>query len=513
MADIDFELRLKNEVSAAAKQAGVDVRQFQYEVIKAQESLYLLTLAQGKESRAARESKEAHDDMFGDVFKAEVLKDGVEDLAGKVFDLGKEFVDATFEAADFGYKTDVALTAMTGSAEAAEDIVKHARAFASGAGEDIEKVISLYQQLGATGLKGDELTKAATAAKDFSIASGKSEESIDNLFSQIAGEGGLGPRAASQLRQFPQLLSEMFKDFGIKGKGQEGIEELQHKFKSLGLHGAEGVGLLEREIVRVAHEKEIGDVAEKYGESFQGSFQKIKNDWNENLEDMTKDPAFADLRKEFKQIADYFDPKNVGGAEMRKELEELIKPVLDGAKYFAEHPKALKDFFDDAVESAKILANIVGFILKPIEAIGHLALSYDKLLNQGQENADAQHAHDQGQQQQAWAQQLVAQGLSPADAADAVKAAGTPTIPAKADGGDVQSTGLVTVHEGERIVPASVTSGVGGGAGGHTFNFNLSLPMGSGEMDEQALAARLQEMVPGAIINALEQMNQMRGGQ
>ena len=507
---LDWELRLKNEVSASAKQAGVDMKTFTSEVIKAQESLYLLTLAQKKEAAAAHETKEEHDSMFGDIFKAETLKDGIEELGRKVEELGLEFIKSAIEAVDFDYKATVALTHLTGSAEQAEDIISRARAFANGVGEDLDKVTTTFQRLAATGLNGDQLTAAAAAAKDLAGVTGRSFDQTSELFEMIGSDRGLGGKAVRQLSQFPGLLQELEKHFGVLGHSNP-LKELTKQLDEAPIKGAAGLNLLENMILKVAHEKQLGKVGVELGNSFEGGLTKISNDWKTIFGDLSKDPSFETMRQSLAKIADYFDPANESGRLFEKELLSVTKPFLNIVDNIARDPSGLKDFFLDAVEAAKVLAKTVDVLTTPLQEIFELVHAK----RHEQESAlQANMLH----QQVLDAKALVAQGLSPAEASDAVKQENPdyrpPSLPAKADGGTVQSTGLVTVHEGEEIVPAGVTAGGGGGggAGGHTFNFNISVDSGGHAIDEQAIAEKLQQMLPNELISVFEQMAQQRGG-
>lgn len=510
---LEWEIRLRNEVSAAAKTAAVDMSTFQREVLKAQETLILLATNEKAEAAAARESKDAHEGFFGDMLSAELVSHGIESVTEKVTELGMEFLKSTAEAADFEYKATVALTHLTGSGEVAENILQHARAFAQGVGEDLDKVTMTFEHLAATGLRGDNLTAAAAGAKDLASITGRSFDQTSQLFELIGSDRGLGGRAVRQLAQFPPLLNELERHFGFIPGTAKSFEQLSKHLTEAPVKGAAGLHLLEEEIMKIAHEKELGQVGVEFGNSFEGGIQKIKNDWKMVLGDLSKEPAFEDVRKELAKIGDYFSPAKEGGKELKAILHDTMKPILDGIEYVAAHPKVLTDFFHDATEAAKILAETLNIVTKPLQAIGHLALSFHELLDQGDKNAESQHAATQAHQQVEWANQLIAQGLTPAQAEEAVKASSSP-IPAKADGGTVQSTGLVTVHEGEEIVPAGVTAGGGGvSGGGHTFNFAVHVEGGGHGVDEQLLVAKMNETLPTALMNALEQMNQMRGGQ
>ena len=513
---LEWELRLRNEVSAAAKQAGLDMRAFMFEVNKAQESIYLLTLAQGKEAKAAGEAKEAHGGLFGDIFKAEILKDGVEELSEKVFDLGKEFVEATIEAADFGYKAEVALKHLTGSAEVTEDVMARARAFANGVGVDVDKATDSFSKLAATGLRGDQLTAAADAAKDLGDANRVSFDQTAALFEMIGSDAGLSGRAVRQLKQFPGLLAEMERHFGFVPGTDKSFQQLTKHLDEAPVKGAEGFALLESEIMKVYHEGAVGNIAVETGLSFEGAFTKIKNDWKEALEDVSKSKEFDELRQDGDALSKFFSPNEAGGRELKKLAEEALGPIVEGAKYLEAHPDALQKFFSEALKDAQalekvasVLFSIVTFPFKAGEGIG---AAISDISNHGRK-ADADDVHQRMLAEFANNPEAQANLLKPNGARDYGAAPALAPIPSFDDGGDVATTGMAMVHQGERVGPAEKIPASGGG-GGHTFHFHVAVEGGGGhDIDEQVLAAKMQEVLPGALINALEQMNQQRGGQ
>ncbi len=112
--------------------------------------------------------------------------------------------------------------------------------------------------------------------------------------------------------------------------------------------------------------------------------------------------------------------------------------------------------------------------------------------------------------------------LSPAEAREQAEALAIPTpsphvlpkldpIPGAAEGTSVSSPTLMWVGEGgerEHVIPESK---MGGGGGAPTVNISVHVD-GGGSMTEQDLAAKLAELVPTALMNAFEEMNQQKGG-
>lgn len=506
---MEWELRLRNEVSAAARQAGLDLREFSNAVRDAQLRLNELTGAEQRESAEAKNGKEAHESFFGDMFQADVLADKFNELTDRVAEMGVELLKSAAEATDFDYKATVALTHLTGSAEQAEDIIKHARAFANGVGEDVDKVVTSYQHLAAVGLRGDQLTAAAAGAKDLASVTGRSFEQTESLFELIGSDRGLGGRAVRQLAQFPPLLNELERHFGFVPGTAKSFEELTKRLTDAPIKGAAGLSTLEAMILKISHEKSLGQVGVEMGQTFEGAFTKIRNDWKESLGDMANDPAIVQLRTDFNEFADFFSPANAGGQMLHETLKALGAAADEAIREFKDNPDVIKGIF----ESAKAVAEGFVWTLEKIVALIKETQSagafWGTLAGGGSledaKLARAQAAHgDETPEERDLARQVDSAGFS-----------GLPALaplPSKADGGTVQSTGLVTVHKGEEIVPAGVTAGGGGSGGGHTFNFHISVDSGGHPVSEQAIAEKIQQLLPNELTNVFEQMAQQRGG-
>jgi hypothetical protein len=533
MAGIDWELRLVNEVSAAAKQMNIDMRSLSETLKQVQAGLKNVEGAEHKETGAAKEAKEGHKSFFGDMLSAELVADGIEMVAEKVADLGLEFVKSTIEATDFEYKTSVALTHMTGSAEQAKEIMEQARAFANGVGEDVDKVTETFERFAATGLRGDALTAATAAAKDLAAVSGQSFDATSELFEMIGSDRGLGGRAVMQLTRFPGLLKELEKHFGVLNS-KNPVAKLTKDLDAVPLKGAEGLKLLENMVLKTAHEGALGDVGVELGNSIEGGIVKIKNDWKEMLGDLATNPAFEDLRRVISEIGNYFDPATESGKRAEKAFADAIEPILQGVDEILAHPDAIKDFFSSSIDDIKVVGEVAKDLVEAVKSLSVFAHPFaqskkSKFEQQAEydeeETAKAERLHKSLGIPVAFSDWL--SGNQHSNEGLGVDASAIPSneglgvdasaIPSKADGGTVTSTGLVTVHEGEEIVPAGVSQGGGSSTsisnGGNEFHFHVSVPGGGGEhLDEQLLATKLAELAPSAIMSALEQMNQMRGG-
>lgn len=534
---IDWEMRLINEVSSAAKQMNLDMRNLGQTIRDAQSALEGLTKTEHKEAEASKESKKEHESFFGDMVKAEFWEERIEGGIDLLKELGKEFIENAEEAVDFDYKATVALTHMTGSAEQAEDILKSARAFANGVGEDFDKVAVTFQKLAATGLRGDQLTAAAAAAKDLSVVSGTSFDQVSQLFEMVGSDKGLGGRAARQLAQFPALLNDLEKHFGFVPGTAKSFEQLTKHLEQAPVKGADGLKLLENMVLDVAHETQLGDVGVEIGESFSGAAQRFKNDWKEALGSISDDPAMGSIRSDLATIADYFDPANAGGKELAQTMKGLGEPVADILKTFKDNRGVIADALSSGMEAVKFIIEGVGLVVKgligDIKAI-QMAGAYLGALwetksfsKAGQEVKEAEDERTLKEHREQRAEEL--RGMSPAERKEQAELEKVPAarelpalapLPSMDSGGTVDRTGMVTVHAGERIVPADVTHGDTSNSsstsmGGHTFHFEVHVAAG-GEghsLDEQLLVAKLNELTPGAIMSALEQMNQMRGGE
>lgn len=533
MPNTDWEIRLVNEVSSAAKQAGVDLRSLALTVRDVKEQLEHLTVTEKKEAGTSREAKKEHENFFGDMVKAQFWVDGIEEGIRLLGDLAEEFIKSAEEAVDFDYKATVALTHMIGSAEQAEEILRSARAFANGVGEDFDKVAVTFQKLAATGLRGDQLTAAAAAAHDLAVVSGQSFDSVSQLFEMIGSDRGLTGLAVKQLSQYPQLLQQLEKQYGVFGHSNA-VREFSKILEDAPLKGAAGLNMLENMVMKAAHENQLGNVSVEIGESFSGSATRIQNEWKEALGSIASDPAVKTIREDFSSIADFFDPANAGGKELTQTMKGLADPVADLFKFFKDNRGTIADALSSGLELVKFVLEGVEFLVKGIigdvkilqvasQYLGALweTKSFKKAGEEVKDYDDEQHVK---QNREDYAEER--RRMSPAERAEQDEMEKVPAahelpplapLPSMDSGGTVDRTGMVTVHEGETIVPAGVTHGDTSNsttAGGHTFHFEVHVQAGEAhQLDEQMLVAKLNELTPGAIMNALEQMNQMKGGQ
>jgi hypothetical protein len=479
------------------------------------------------EAKAAHASKEEHSDFFGKMFEAEVLSHMFERLTEAVKDYAEELIKSAAEASDMDFATKTALTHLTGSVEVAEDVMEHARAFANGTAEDIDKVYQIFQRLAATGLRGNQLTAAADAAKDLSAVTGRSFDQTAELFELIGSDRGLGGRAVRQMAQFPGLLNELEKHFGFVPGTAKSFEELSKQLTEAPIKGAQGLALLEDMIAKVAHEDQLGDVGVKMSETFEGSLTKMRNDFKEILGGLSEEPLFETMRKDFAQLADYFDPANEGGKALAETLRSIEKPIAEVIGLLASNPDVIAGVFQAAVLPAKLLALEFEGLFVVIKEIEHAAAYLGALF----ETHSFKKAHDivyeaeSEQEQKASNEQRDARdrGLSPAERKEMAETLALPTpgphvlpplepIPGAASGTSVDEPTLMWVGEGgetEHVIPDSKMGGGGGGA--PTVNISVKVD-GGGKMTEQDLAAKLAELVPAALMNAFEQIAQQKGG-
>lgn len=516
MTPLEWEIRLHNEVSAAAKEAAMDLRTFAATVKQVESMMKDLTKAEVDEGKEASKSKEEHEGFFGEMLKAEVVAEGIEHVAEVVADLAKEFAETAVEATDFDYKTKVALTHMTGSAEEAEEIMTQARAAANGLGEDVDKVTGIMQRFADAGLRGEQLTAVVDAAKDLGEVSHRGFEQTAEIFEYVASDAGLSGRMVRQLRQYPSLLKELEEHFHIAGAGgTKAMEQLTKALDEVPIKGAEGLALLQNMILKVAHEKELGTVGVEMAESFQGSFTRIGNDWKEILGDMAESPLFADLRRELAMVADYFDPIKGHGKEVEKALNDVLLPVAKIVEELAEHPDIITKFLGDSVTTAKELAQAVGVVAGFIEKIASWTHVGPK---------DEKEAAEFELDEQVKARRLAGWfGMpEPKDEIANLHPNQLPPlapVPALAGGGHVDEEGFAYLHPEEEVVPAKVTRGGdvstnSSTMGNVTFQFNITLAPGSvkEQMDEQTLAAKMKEVALGELMSAIETLAQMKGG-
>lgn len=129
--EADFELKLKNEMSAAAREASGDLRQLRQEMGLVADHSNSLDFAMG--------------DLLSEALQ-EVGQLALE-AAKKIAELAYEFGKASLEAASFGQKSVLAIGALTHNAAGAAAEFDAVRTMAQGLGLDVEQTVEGFQKL------------------------------------------------------------------------------------------------------------------------------------------------------------------------------------------------------------------------------------------------------------------------------------------------------------------------------------------------------------------------------
>ena len=144
------------------------------------------------------------------------------ELAGEFFALEKiadTFKEAISVDAEI-QKTRIALTALTGSASAANDVVEQMERLAKSEAISFPELLPAAQRMAAMGISTEQLTPAMAAAGNAAFALGDSIENVSTRMASIALSGMAMPR---QLRTIGLSAKDLAATLGITEQELEGV--------------------------------------------------------------------------------------------------------------------------------------------------------------------------------------------------------------------------------------------------------------------------------------------------
>jgi hypothetical protein len=512
MADpLTWQIKFTND-SGPLKAATSEMDKFVVAMKAANDQLALIAKGEDKVGQEAEKGEKKTKSWFSQMLKADLIANAIERVEDKVIELGEAFVDSLVKAADLGYKSTVALTALTGSAEVAENIIQRANYFAKDTGENLELVRHEFQTLAAAGLRGDFLSGAVIAAHDFAATTGESAEGLTDMFKVIAGKG-LDEMGLRRLQQYPGLLKEIEKE-----TGHSTFQGLKAAFKIDPLQPTQAIALIEKAIKNFTHETNLGDVSEKFGMSFEGGIEKIKTNFTLMLEDLSQNPVFDHLRQSLSNVAKIFDPKSPEGKRFETAFAKAIDPVLKLIDKVLSNPDAIGNFFNKGLNAVEHIEKIAGVIIETIavlKGIGIGAAAGTAIPGVGNivggiVGGAAAFAGAEG------LKSYFSEDKPKEEPLDQTGDRHLPErIPHFAEGGVVSSPTVALVGEAgpEMIVPMdSVGKGGRGDQTNHvTINVQVSGMGEDHQIDEQSLAEKMRQILPGALISAFDQLGEQMG--
>ena len=510
---VEFILKLQDQMTASLKAGADNALKLEQVLGKTVDKLASLEKEEQKE-------KEAEGGMFETaIVKGELIKDVIEKVAEKVFELGKELVASAVEVSDFGFRAEVALRHLNGETEESHvrttKMLQGARDLAFEAGVPVEQITKAFLGLRTAGVSDSLTTQLTEAAGDLASLKLQPEQftQLTDVFENVALKGQLTGQALRGLANAGVSPAAIAARVGAKD-----FKDLQHQLEQKPIGAIEGFKIIEDLIKKTAHEKNIGDVFKEQSGTIGGSVQKIKDVWENLLDDVLnkKDSAFGTLRSDFEGLAINLK-KNL--PQLEAAFTKTFDPIIKAVDKFISDPEAISQVFETAVGSIKLAAAAIAPLVEAMQwltkhesvakaaaEIGGGAVIGSKF--GGTPGAVAGAAI--GGLGTVFGEKTKSEEKYEKDTFGAASGGELPYIGSHATGGPIDQEGMAHLHEGEYVVPAggALVRGSGGGGGGSVHapvTVNVHVEGGHG-MTEQGLKIMLEEMLPGALVSPFEKL-------
>lgn len=513
MADnsVEFQLRLQDQMTASLRSGAEHALKLDQALTKISDRLEKVT----KEEKTEKEEEEG---MFSRaVEKGELMKDIVEKIAAKIYELGRSLVESAVEVTDFGFKAEVALRHLNNETEGAgtrtNEMLAEAKQFALDAALPVESVTEAFLGLRRAGLSDEWARPLTAAAGDLAALTGHPENfrQLVDTFENISLKGELTGRSLMTLTQAGVSPAALAAKFGAKD-----FRDLQEQLTKNPVGALEGLRAIEDVIKETAHEKTLGQVLKEDSATIGGSITKIKDVWEIVLDDVLnkKDSAFGTLRDDFGGLVDHLIEKL---PELEADFSKTFDPIIRAVDKFISDPEAIANVFKHAEAAIEGVTKVIGPIIRAFEWI-----SDHPNLVEGIGTAAAIGATGVGAPAALVAGGLAATfgGETEAEKASRYERFGkanqesdTPYIGSHALGGPIPEEGMAHLHAGEYVVPAggALVRGGGGGGGVHA-PINVSVVVNGGQgLTENGLRLMLEDMLPGALVSPLEKLAATQG--
>jgi hypothetical protein len=430
---------------------------------------------------------------------------GLERIAEKALDLGKQFASAVFEANRFATETKIAFDVLAGSQEKGSEMFERVRNFAINAGAPLESVAASYKALLLGGVAENQILAIANATSSLAALGpkGVSMESWAQAFADIASRGELSGRALMQFKgvlDFKVLAKEL-------GHAGEGARQLMTTLNSTPVTADKGINA----ILLALQAKEggiLGETRAKLADTFHGTIESIKTELLSLFEFNTGDSPILEF---LHGLRDALRP----GSPLITEVKAGAAAFLEGLGAF-QGPGGL-DSFLASLRNGTVFGENFRATMKEIgETVRAVA---DAVVSLGHALATAAHYYNEfkgsavGKAIQIQQDVFTGRAFLPGSAAQTEIGAATGAIgdllPHFAEGGHVDGPTLAVVGEGgegESIVPDSKA-----GARLHAPIHQEIHVHGVQATDMQTLAKMIHDLGLGELQGALDTLAQGMG--
>lgn len=248
-----------------------------------------------------------------------------------VFDMGKEFVKSTFEAAEFGESAEIAFKTLLGSAEASKQLMDDIVKTASRLPITTQQSVGYATSLITAGFKPDEMKTLLTAISDIgALNPGKQDEARDMLVGElrrIKGEGFLDERVLRSLGSIgvssPKLFEQLGKQLGV-GNNSDQIRKLIGERK---VDSDQAVYAILQTLAKTEG-GHLGNLSNELADTITGLFSTVKSRFFEAAKDLAEGPGFKAMQGFLKNVVALTDSTTESGKRMKGAIGDTFNAIM-----------------------------------------------------------------------------------------------------------------------------------------------------------------------------------------
>lgn len=287
--------------------------------------------------------------------------------AEKLIDIVKELGLEALKAADFERTALLSFSALTGSRESGEGLLRMSKMLADKAGVDRKAVMTQFAGLRMAGFTDPTaMGKIVAAAYDVQNKSmgATSAQSVTGLFSTIMQRGQFDSRMLRGMDGMGISAKEFGKQLGYSVKT---LDQLREK---MGGKSFEGVRAMEALMKAFAGPgQQVGGLTKDIGDGWEGSVKKLQNAWDSVLESVGETSAFTNIIDIVKSLTAALDPATVSGKRIRQiftdaadAVGDMLAPLKtkDGMKGFLDGLETAKNAMLTILQTTLDLMALIG---------------------------------------------------------------------------------------------------------------------------------------------------------
>lgn len=359
-----------DHLSAPMKAMTAQIDTFEKRLHGADEGIKKAEGGMGNFGRGAKSGAESAG-IFGsaleqlrDIEVAEIASEAAE----KVFELGKEFVEAGIEAAGFKRSSVMSLEAILGTKDAAEEAFDSLQKMARGTKMTGDEMIESFKQLSAQGLGTKAAQDVLAASADVLAAQGKgAQQALLSAVSSAMSMGKLTSRSLMSLKEVGAANPE--KLMALLAEQHHTTEDGIKKMIAGGqISSTEGINAL-LDLVQKN--------ADKGGAL--GSFSKMEAKGDVAVQAKNLKDAFTDLFESAKlepiaagleKITAMLDPTTASGKKLGDQIGKAFEAIGKTVQWAADHVDDFIAVMDVVEDVLGIVGSYLGLVARFWEKVG-----------------------------------------------------------------------------------------------------------------------------------------------